>query len=155
MSPQVWHSSINSQFSRKTINPELIPFHCPNSLGMSHTILSAGNSECVKVKNYPAPEYSYSASDFSNISSSRTCGTCASHNCRITSFSNSSILFILKYNARVCGAQHVAHARERMAKPCPSKRGVLSVRVRITATNGLTALSVRKRRYVWTNPSLS
>lgn len=43
-------------------------------------------------------------------------------------------------NAQVSGAQQGAADRAKMAKPCPSKRGVLSVRMRSKATNGLTAL---------------
>jgi len=41
-------------------------------------------------------------------------------------------------NAQVSGAQHGALARGTMAKPYPSKCGVLSVRARVA--NGLTAL---------------
>ena len=41
-------------------------------------------------------------------------------------------------NAKVSGVQHGAADRATMAKPCPSRRGVLNVRV--SAANGLTAL---------------
>lgn len=43
-------------------------------------------------------------------------------------------------NAKVSGAQHGAVAKAKMANPCPIRRGVLSVRMRSKATNGLTAL---------------
>ena len=43
-------------------------------------------------------------------------------------------------NAEVNGTQPGALDREKMAKPCASRREVLSVRVRSKATNGLTAL---------------
>ena len=45
-----------------------------------------------------------------------------------------------KRHCRVSGVQHGANARAKMAKPCPSRRGVLSVRMRSKATNGLTDL---------------
>ena len=41
-------------------------------------------------------------------------------------------------NAQVSGAQLGATDRAIMAKPCPRRRGVLSVRMRSKATNGLT-----------------
>ena len=53
-------------------------------------------------------------------------------------------------NAKVSGVQHGANARATMAKPCPSRRGVLNVRMRSKATNDLTALldSLRKSQQV-------
>ena len=51
---------------------------------------------------------------------------------------SSNNLLRIPSNAKVSGVQHGANARDRMAKPFPSKRGVLNVRV--SAANGLTAL---------------
>ena len=51
-----------------------------------------------------------------------------------------SLDMLIRPNAKVSGAQHEATDRAIMAKPCPSRRGVLSVRMRSRATNGLTAL---------------